>query len=95
MQKTCDAIRAVASTNATVLIVGRDRHRKGAGGPRALHDMSRQSGGPYVALNCASMSPTLIESELFGHERGSFTGACDGIRVSSSRRPAARCCWTK
>jgi DNA-binding NtrC family response regulator len=42
---------------------------------RTLHDLSRRRLGPFGALNCGAISPTLIESELFGHERGSFTGA--------------------
>src|SRR3989449_7994672 len=42
---------------------------------QTVHQLSRRRKGPFVALNCAAVSPTLIESELFGHERGSFTGA--------------------
>src|SRR5690606_22667861 len=42
---------------------------------RLLHDRSRRAGGPFVAVNAGSLSPHLVESELFGHERGAFTGA--------------------
>ena len=67
-------IEALASTNATVLIRG----ESGAGKElvaRALHVDSRRAAGPFVAVNCGAFSQTLLESELFGHEKGSFTGA--------------------
>ena len=74
MQEIYEQIARVAPTDATVLIIGRERHGQGA---RGAHDprLSRRRHGPFVALNCGAISPTLIESELFGHERGSFTGA--------------------
>jgi transcriptional regulator with GAF, ATPase, and Fis domain len=65
----------VALLRATVLLTGR-RAPKGAAA-RALHGHSRQAQGPFVHVDCAALSPTLIESELFGHERGAFTGALD------------------
>jgi two-component system nitrogen regulation response regulator GlnG len=68
----------VASTDFTVLISG----ETGAGKDlvaNAIHSLSPRSGGPFVAVDTGSISPTLIESELFGHEKGSFTGA-DGQR---------------
>jgi DNA-binding NtrC family response regulator len=69
-------IRAVARLRATVLLSGETGTGKGVVA-RALHARSRQAGGPFVQVDCAALSPTLIESELFGHERGAFTGAFD------------------
>jgi two-component system, NtrC family, response regulator HydG len=64
----------VAVTDATVLVTGASGTGKDLAA-RTLHQLSRRAEGPLLALNCGSLSPTLIESELFGHERGSFTGA--------------------
>jgi DNA-binding NtrC family response regulator len=74
MKQVYDHISRVAPTSATVLIVGESGTGKELVA-RTLHDLSRRRHGPYVALNCNAISPMLIESELFGHERGSFTGA--------------------
>jgi transcriptional regulator with PAS, ATPase and Fis domain len=66
----------VAPTPATVLLLG----ESGVGKEviaRCLHSHSRRASSPFVAVNAAALTPTLIESELFGHERGSFTGATD------------------
>jgi DNA-binding NtrC family response regulator len=61
---------------ATVLLSGETGTGKGLVA-RALHARSREARGPFVHVDCAALSPTLIESELFGHERGAFTGAFD------------------
>ena len=76
MRKLRHEIRAVAPLRATVLLTGETGTGKGAAA-RALHALSKQAQGPFVHVDCAALSPSLIESELFGHERGAFTGALD------------------
>ncbi len=83
MHAVFQVCRNVADTHATVLVRG----ESGTGKEliaRAIHAESPVSAGPMVSINCASLSPTLMESELFGHEKGAFTGASqkrDGIFV--------------
>jgi two-component system, NtrC family, response regulator len=74
MRSLCRAIEKVAPTNATVLLLG----DSGTGKEllaRALHRLSGRAHKPFVAINCAAIPDTLLESELFGYEKGAFTGA--------------------
>jgi two-component system response regulator HydG len=74
MQKVYRTARQVSGARATVLITGESGTGKGELA-RAIHQKGTRSKGPFVALHCASLAESLLESELFGHERGAFTGA--------------------
>jgi two-component system, NtrC family, response regulator AtoC len=79
MQPVLDALRKVARTNATVLLTGESGTGKEVAA-RTLHQWSNRAAGPFVAVNCAAITETLLESELFGHEKGAFTGATSARR---------------
>lgn len=70
----CRMVEKVAPTDVTVLVTGASGTGKELFS-RALHDLSRRAGGPFIAINCAAIPDTLLESELFGYEKGAFTGA--------------------
>ncbi|PRQ06186.1 sigma-54-dependent transcriptional regulator [Enhygromyxa salina] len=74
MDPVVGALRKVAVTDATVLLEGESGTGKEVAA-RAVHAWSRRADGPFIAVNCAALSASLLESELFGHEKGAFTGA--------------------
>jgi len=74
MTRVCRELAAVAPIATTVLITGETGTGKGLAA-RALHDLSSREERPFVQVDCSSLAESVIESELFGHERGAFTGA--------------------
>jgi DNA-binding NtrC family response regulator len=74
MQRLYDQVSRVAPTGATVLITGESGTGKEIVA-QTIHEVSRRRLRPFLAINCGAISPQIIESELFGHEKGSFTGA--------------------
>ena len=74
MRKMYGIIEKVAPTDTSVLICGESGTGKDLVG-RAIHELSARRDHPYLTLNCGALAPTLVGSELFGHEKGSFTGA--------------------
>src|SRR5205823_9100063 len=74
MHSIFDVIEKVADTPSTVLITGESGTGKELVA-KALHEQSGRKGGPFIKINCAAIPKTLMESELFGYEKGAFTGA--------------------
>jgi DNA-binding NtrC family response regulator len=74
MQKVFELAQVAAKSNSTILVLGESGSGKEVLA-RAIHAESPRAGGPFVAVSCAALPETLLESELFGHEKGAFTGA--------------------
>src|ERR1044071_1609867 len=74
LHEVLDTIKQVAPSSASVLIEGESGTGKELAA-HAIHNLSRRNRSEFVTVHCAALSPTLLESELFGHERGAFTGA--------------------
>ena len=74
MERALDVVRQAAPSQATILVEGPSGTGKELVA-QAIHHLSPRAAGPFVAVHCAALSPTLLESELFGHEKGAFTGA--------------------
>ena len=76
IQQVLENIKQVAPTNITVLIVGESGSGKEMVA-KAIHQQSKRSGSPMITVNCGAIPEGILESELFGHEKGSFTGATE------------------
>jgi two-component system, NtrC family, response regulator GlrR len=74
MQRAIDLLERVSLCDCTVLLQGESGTGKELAA-RSLHEASARAGGPFVTVDCGKLPASLIESELFGHERGAFTGA--------------------
>ncbi len=79
MQKACRMVEKVAPSDVTTLLLGESGTGKELFA-RALHNLSPRKSGPFIAINCAAIPEALLESELFGHEKGAFTGASKQTR---------------
>ena len=94
MQACLDRARLAARTDLPVLILG----ESGTGKTllaRAIHNSSQRASAPFISFNAAALSDTLLDSQLFGHERGAFTGAQSRLKGKFELADAARCSSTR
>jgi DNA-binding NtrC family response regulator len=94
MSKVLDTAKKVAVTDSTILITG----ESGTGKTllaKVIHDGSQRAKGPFAVVNCATLSENLLESELFGHVRGSFTGAVKDKMAACKSPTLGRYFWTR
>ena len=94
MQRLFEEIEMVANTDANVFIVGESGSGKEVVA-NTIHSLSRRRMKPFIAFNCGAISPTLIESEIFGHERAPSPTPSSGVKATSKWPRAARCSSTR
>ena len=92
MQRLWTLMQNTANTKANILITGETGVGKSAVA-KAIHAMSNRANGPFIEVNCAVLHENLIESELFGYEKGAFTGAASSGKIGKIE--LALCFWTK
>ena len=94
MEEVLNLAGRVAASNATVLLRGESGTGKELVA-KAIHYHSPRAGQPLIKVNCAALPETLLESELFGHEKGAFTGAISRRIGRFEAADRGRCSWTR
>jgi len=94
MAKVVKLAQQIAGSDASVLITGESGTGKEVLA-RFVHSRSNRAKKPFISINCAAIPEHLLESELFGHEKGAFTGALARASANSRKPTAARCCSMK
>jgi len=94
MHEIYQFVAKVAASDSTILLLGESGTGKELVA-RAIHQSSPRNRQPFVAINCAAITETLLESELFGYEKGAFTGATQQTRGKLEVAEGAACFWTR